>query len=320
MEDKNDRRRKKESKLLLKWVFKLIGLWFLINITFTFVIPLFITLGIPLFNIASFNQFNLYFIFAAMLLFIIIIFGFIIINLSVRVNLEYQKSVIFRLGRLNRVKSAGLYFVIPFGIEREKKVDLRTITVDVESQDTVTKDSVTVGVNAVLYYRITNPAISIIRVKDHEFATSQVALTTLRNIIGQHKLDEILQERDQINLRICQIVDEVTDPWGIEIERIEIKNLEVPKGMQRAMAKEAEAIREKRARIIKAESEYESTIKLKQAAQEIAESPVALELRRMQMIAEIGTEQNTTTLMMIPSYILSAAKEMTEFISSQKRQ
>lgn len=243
------------------------------------------------------------------------IFGLI----HVRINFEYQNSVIFRLGRLNRVKGAGLYFIIPL-IEKDKKLDLRTITVDIESQETVTKDSVTVGVNAVLYYRITNPTQSILRVKNYEFATSQVALTTLRNIVGQHKLDELLQERDRINIRICEIVDEITDSWGIEIERLEIKNLEIPKGMQRAMAKEAEAIREKRSRLIKAESEYESTLKLKQAAQEIAESPVALELRRMQMIAEIGTENNTTTLMMIPSYILSAAKELTQFLSSKEKQ
>ncbi|MEO0837415.1 MAG: slipin family protein [Cyanobacteria bacterium J06643_5] len=237
----------------------------------------------------------------------------------IRVNFDYENSVIFRLGKLHRVKRGGIYLVFPL-IEKEKRVDLRTIPVDIESQDTVTRDSVTVGVNAVLYYHIKNPAKSVTRVRDYEFATVQVALTTLRNVIGQHRLDELLQERDQVNLKICQIVDEVTDEWGIEIERIEIKNLEIPKEMQRAMAKEAEAAREKRARMIKAESEYESTIKLKQAAHEIDESPVALELRRMQMIAEIGTEQNTTTLLMIPSHILSAAKELSQFLSSKTTQ
>ena len=238
------------------------------------------------------------------------------LSASLKMNYEYQKSVIFRLGRLGYVRGPGIYLTIPI-IDQVKQVDRRTITVDIESQDTVTKDSVTVGVNAVLYYRIREPEKAIIRVKDYNFATSQAALTTLRNIVGQHKLDELLQERDKINSRICGIVDEITNPWGIEIERIEIKNLEIPKPMQRAMAKEAEAAREKRARLIKAESEYESTIKLTQAAQEIAKSPVALELRRIQMIAEIGTEQNTTTILMIPSDILALAKEISQSISRE---
>lgn len=235
----------------------------------------------------------------------------ILLSTSLKMNFEYQKSVIFRLGRFSYVRGPGIYFIIPI-IDRVNQVDRRTVTVDIESQDTVTKDSVTVGINAVLYYSIQEPEKAIIRVKDYNFATSQAALTTLRNIIGQHKLDELLQERDKINARICKIVDEITYPWGIEIERIEIKNLEIPKPMQRAMAKEAEAAREKRARLIKAESEYESTIKLTQAAQEIAKSPIALELRRIQMIAEIGTEQNTTTILMIPSDIISLAKEVSQ--------
>ncbi len=239
-----------------------------------------------------------------------------LLSASLKMNFEYEKSVIFRLGRLSCVRGPGIYLTIPI-IDRVKQVDRRTITVDIESQDTVTKDSVTVGVNAVLYYRIREPEKAIIRVKDYNFATSQIALTTLRNIIGQNQLDEILQERDKINAKICEIVDEITSPWGIEIERIEIKNLEIPKPMQRAMAKEAEAAREKRSRLIKAESEYESTIKLTQAAQEIAKSPIALELRRIQMIAEIGTEQNTTTILMIPSDILALAKEVSQSLSSE---
>jgi len=249
-----------------------------------------------------------------------ILFCFLVVigllSASLKMNYEYQKSIIFRLGRLSHVRGPGIYLTIPI-IDQVKQVDRRTVTVDIESQDTVTKDSVTVGVNAVLYYRIREPEKAIIRVKDYNFATSQAALTTLRNIVGQNKLDELLQERDKINAKICEIVDEITTPWGIEIERIEIKNLEIPKPMQRAMAKEAEAAREKRARLIKAESEYESTIKLTQAAQEIAKSPIALELRRIQMIAEIGTEQNTTTILMIPSDILALAKEIYQSISSE---
>ncbi len=249
-------------------------------------------------------------------IFLVLLILIAFLSASLKMNFEYQKSVIFRLGRLSYVRGPGIYLTIPI-IDQVKQVDRRTITVDIESQDTVTKDSVTVGVNAVLYYRIREPEKAIIRVKDYSFATSQAALTTLRNIIGQNKLDELLQERDKINTKICEIVDEITSPWGIEIERIEIKNLEIPKPMQRAMAKEAEAAREKRARLIKAESEYESTIKLTQAAQEIAKSPVALELRRIQMIAEIGTEQNTTTILMIPSDILALAKEVSQSISSE---
>ncbi|MDY7007860.1 MAG: slipin family protein [Cyanobacteriota bacterium] len=248
---------------------------------------------------------------------LILLILIVLLSASLKMNFEYQKSVIFRLGRFSYVRGPGVYLTIPI-IDQIKQVDRRTVTVDIESQDTVTKDSVTVGVNAVLYYRIREPDKALIRVKDYNFATSQAALTTLRNIIGQHKLDELLQERDKINSRICEIVDEITNPWGIEIERIEIKNLEIPKQMQRAMAKEAEAAREKRARMIKAESEYESTIKLTQAAQEIAKSPVALELRRIQMIAEIGTEQNTTTILMIPSDILSLAKDVSQSISKDK--
>ncbi|NEP40752.1 MAG: slipin family protein [Okeania sp. SIO2G4] len=240
-----------------------------------------------------------------------------LLSASLKMNFEYHKSVIFRLGRFSYVRGPGVYLTIPI-IDQIKQVDRRTITVDIESQDTVTKDSVTVGINAVLYYRIRDPEKALIRVKDYNFATSQAALTTLRNIIGQHKLDELLQERDKINSRICEIVDEITNPWGIEIERIEIKNMQIPKPMQRAMAKEAEVAREKRARMIKAESDYESTIKLTQAAREIAKFPVALELRIIQMIAEIGTEQNTTTILMIPSDILSLAKDVSQSISKDK--
>lgn len=270
--------------------------------------------AIVLINIlASFMNFlpvTLFVLVALLFLLLIVLF------FSLNINFEYQKSVIFRLGKFHRVKGAGIYFIIPV-IDQIKQIDIRTVTVDIESQNTVTRDSVTIGVNAVLYYYVKQPEKAIIKVKDYHFATSQAALTTLRNIIGQHQLDELLQERDEINASICTIVDEISTPWGIEIERIEIKDLEIPEGMQRAMAKEAEATREKRARMIKAESEYESTLKLTQAAQEIAKSPLALELRRIQMIAEIGTEQNTTTIMMIPSDIISLAKEVSKSISPE---
>src|SRR5206468_6462428 len=172
-------------------------------------------------------------------------------------------------------------------IEWQAKVDMRTVTVNVEPQETITKDSVTIKVNAVLWYRITDPEKSVLEVADYRAAVYQVALTSLRNIIGQHMLDEVLKERDQINLKLRAIVDQATDPWGVQVEMVEMKDVEIPEAMQRAMAREAEAIREKRARIIKAEAEQEASAKLAAAADQIAQSPFGLELRRMQMISEV---------------------------------
>ena len=225
--------------------------------------------------------------------FIVIIF-FIILGL--RIEQEYERGVIFRLGRYSSVKGPGLYWIIPI-IDKKSKVDIRTNTIDIESQETVTSDSVTIKVNAVLYYKVENPEKAIIAVRDFRLATYQAALTALRNVIGQHILDDVLKERDKINKAIRDIVDQITDPWGLKVELIEMKDVEIPQNMQRAMAKEAEAVREKRARIIKAEGEQEASLKLKKAAQEIENNPSALELRRMQMISEVGVEHNTTILL-----------------------
>lgn len=226
-----------------------------------------------------------------------------------KIDREYQRGVIFRLGRSKGVMGPGLYWIIPM-VDQKVQVDVRTCTVSIEPQETVTADSVTIRVNAVLYYRILDAAKAINRVQSYELAVYQTALTTLRNVVGQNILDDVLQNRDKINLRVQEIVDEVTEPWGIVIERVEIKDVEIPTSMQRAMAKEAEAIREKRARLIKAAAEQEASIKLAEASQNIALNPAALELRRLQMLTEVGTENNTTTIVMIPSDVINLAHRL----------
>jgi regulator of protease activity HflC (stomatin/prohibitin superfamily) len=230
---------------------------------------------------------------------------------------EYERAVIFRLGRYVDVRGPGLFIVLPF-LESFQIIDMRTVTVDVEPQEAITKDSVSIKVNAVLWYRISHPNRAVVSVSDYRAAVYQVAQTSLRNIIGQHNLDEVLKERDQINVTLLQQVDKATDPWGIKIEMIETKDVEIPIGMQRAMAREAEASREKRARLIKAEAELESSQNLADASRLIMENPIGLELRRMQMITEIGAENNTTTVIMIPSEIVTLSKRLSEYLEAQE--
>ncbi|WP_295618221.1 slipin family protein [Chamaesiphon sp. GL140_3_metabinner_50] len=231
-----------------------------------------------------------------------------IVKSGIRVDREYERGVIFHLGRFQQIKGPGLYFIVPV-LDQKVQVDIRTKTVDIAPQEAVTADSVTIKINAVLYYRIIDPMKAIARVENYQVAVYQASMTTLRNIVGQHSLDEMLQGRDKINAKVQEIVDEITEPWGVEIERVELKDVEIPISMQRAMAKEAEAAREKRARLIKAEAEQEASKLLSEAAQEMMQNPAALELRRLQMLTEIGAENNTTTLVMIPSDIISLAKE-----------
>lgn len=226
---------------------------------------------------------------------------------GIKLDREYQRGVIYRLGRLQNTRGPGLYWVIP-GIDQKVQVDLRTRTVDIVSQETVTADSVTIKVNAVLYYRILDPKKAINQVENYQVAVYQSALTTLRNVIGQNVLDDILQNRDKVNHKVQEIVDEITGPWGMVVERVEMKDVEIPTSMQRAMAKEAEAQREKRARLIKAAAEQESSLKLAEASRSIMQNPAALELRRLQMLTEIGAENNTTTLIMMPSDFMLLAK------------
>jgi regulator of protease activity HflC (stomatin/prohibitin superfamily) len=236
---------------------------------------------------------------------------------GLRVAQEYQRAVVFRLGRFHSVRGPGLYYNLPL-LEWQRVVDMRTITVNVEPQETITKDSVTIKVNAVLWYRVVEPFKAILEVADFRSAVYQVALTSLRNIIGQHLLDEVLKERDKINEKLRELVDHDTDPWGVKVEMVEMKDVEIPQGMQRAMAREAEAIREKRARIIKAEAELEASYKLASASEQITQNPLGLELRRMQMISEVGAEQNTTTIIMMPSEFVTLARGISE--SLQPRQ
>ena len=223
---------------------------------------------------------------------------------GLKLDREYERGVIFRLGRIKKLRGPGLYWIIPW-IDQKVQVDVRTKTVNIEPQETVTADSVTIKVNAVLYYRILDPAKAINKVESYQMAVYQIALTTLRNVVGQNILDDVLQNRDKINTKVQEIVDEITEPWGIVIERVEMKDVEIPPTMQRAMAKEAEAIREKRARIIKAAAEQEASLKLAAASQTIGGNPVALELRRLQMLTEIGAENNTTTVIVLPPEIAS---------------
>jgi regulator of protease activity HflC (stomatin/prohibitin superfamily) len=237
----------------------------------------------------------------------------VILLSGIRIAQEYQRGVVFRLGRYKGLRGPGLYWIVPLLIERSVTIDIRTRTVSAEQQETITRDSVTVKLNAVLWYRIVDPAKSVIAVADAPAAVYQLALTSLRNIIGQHDLDEVLQERDKINGMLRQSIIESTTAWGVEVERFEMKDVELPEAMQEVMAMQAEAIREKRARIIKAEAEMEASEKLALAAAKMMENPAALELRRFQMIAEVGAENNSTTVLMIPSDFVSFTRSMSDY-------
>lgn len=243
--------------------------------------------------------------------------SFVLLPLSgLRIAQEYERAIVFRLGRFQSQRGPGLYWIIPV-LERQQTIDIRTKTVHLEQQETITRDSVTIKVNAVLWFRVTDPAKAIIQVANFQQAVYQFAVTALRNIIGQHQLDEVLKEREEINRTLQRIVDAATEPWGIKIEMVEMKDVEIPSSMQRAMAREAEAIREKRARIIKAEAELEASLKLTQGAHQMEESPIALELRRMQMLSEIGIDNNTTTIVLVPSDFTQAARSFTEMANRQ---
>jgi regulator of protease activity HflC (stomatin/prohibitin superfamily) len=242
---------------------------------------------------------------------------FVVLVSGLRVANEYERAVVFRLGRLKGLRGPGLYWLIPLGIETQRKMDLRTMTVDMESQESITKDSVTVKVNAVVWLKISDPVKAVVGVANYYAASYQVALTSLRNIIGQHVLDEVLKERDKINEALQAVVDQATEPWGVKVEMVEMKDVEIPVSMQRAMAQEAQAMREKRARIIKAEAELESSSKLADAAKIITANPLGLELRRMQMITEVGAEQNTTTIIMMPSEFVTMAESLAKSFRAQ---
>lgn len=229
----------------------------------------------------------------------IIVIVVMLIASAVRILKEYERGVIFRLGRLSGTKGPGLIFLIPL-IDKMVKTSLRTVVMDVPPQDVITKDNVSMQVNAVLYFRVVDPARSVVEVENFLFATSQLSQTTLRSVVGQVELDELLAERDKINAQLQEIIDQHSDPWGIKVSLVEVKHIDLPEEMKRAMAKQAEAERERRAKIIAAEGEYQAAAKLTAAAKILDETSSALQLRYLQTLVEIGTDSNTTTIFPLP--------------------
>ncbi len=230
----------------------------------------------------------------------LVIVGFIILTNAVKVIREYERAVIFRLGRLlPEPKGPGLFVIIPF-IDKIEKINLRVITMDVPEQEIITKDNVTIKVNAVVYFRVMNPNNAVTKVNNYFHATSLIAQTTLRSVLGGVELDALLSERESINQKLQKVVDELTDPWGIKVSVVEIKDVELPEVMKRAMAKQAEAERDRRAKIIAAEAEYQASEKLSMAAKVIEETSVAIQLRYLQTLKEIAAENNSTTIFPIP--------------------
>ncbi|MHB0867399.1 MAG: slipin family protein [Thermoleophilia bacterium] len=227
---------------------------------------------------------------------------------AIRIAREYERGVIFRLGRLITMKGPGLFLLIPF-VDRMVKVDQRIVTMSVPPQEIITRDNVPAKVNAVVYFRVMEPSKAIVEVEDYIVATSQIAQTTLRSTLGQSDLDHLLAERDKINQQLQVIIDEQTAPWGIKVVTVEIKDVEIPGTMQRAMAKQAEAERERRAKIIAAEGEYQASEKLAQAANVIAEEPIALQLRYLQTLVEVASEHNSTTIFPVPIDLIKAFME-----------
>src|SRR3989454_7229688 len=232
---------------------------------------------------------------AAIAILVVVVFIFVLFFIAaVKVAREYERGVVFRLGRLlDPPKGPGLFLLIPV-IDRMVRVDLRTITLNIPPQEVITKDNVPARVNAVAYFRIVEPKAAIVQIENFMVATSQIAQTTLRAVLGQHVLDELLSERDKINAILQTIIDEATTPWGIKVARVEVKDLEIPSGMQQAMARQAEAERERRAKIINAEGEFQAAERLKDAAGGVSQQPVALQLRYLQTLLELGSSQSTT--------------------------
>ena len=224
---------------------------------------------------------------------------FIILSAAIKILREYERGVVFRLGRLVGSRGPGLIIIIP-GIEKMVRISLRTVVLDVPPQDVITKDNVSIKVNAVIYFRVMSPQEAVVQVEDYLYATGQLAQTTLRSIVGQAELDEILAEREKINHKLQSILDKQTDIWGIKVTMVEIKHIDLPQEMQRAMAKQAEAERERRAKVINAEGEFQAAQRLKEAAAIIQKFPVALQLRFLQTLREVAAENNSTTLFPIP--------------------
>ena len=247
-----------------------------------------------------------------LIVFAIIILAIVfLISSAIKVVQEYERGVIFRLGRLSGVKGPGLFFLIPF-IDRMVKVDLRTITLDVPSQEAITRDNVTVKVNAVVYFRVIDPSRSVVAVEDYRKATWQIAQTSLRSVMGQSDLDELLIRRDEINQKLQQIIDEQTEPWGIKVSIVEVKDVELPDSLKRAMARQAEAEREKRAKIIHAEGELVASEKLTEAANVMAQQPITIQLRYLQTLNEIAAEKNSTIVFPLPMTFMGSLERLVD--------
>jgi regulator of protease activity HflC (stomatin/prohibitin superfamily) len=249
-------------------------------------------------------------ILAPFLLFLVFL-GIVILANAIRIVREYERLVVFRLGRLVGERGPGLVLLIPL-IDRAVKVGLRIVTLDVPPQDIITKDNVSVKVNAVVYFKVVSVQEAVVQVENYLYATSQMAQTTLRSILGQAELDELLAEREKQNLALQQVIDRETEPWGVKVTKVEVKNVDLPQEMQRAIARQAEAERERRAKIINAEGEYQAAERLREAAAVLAREPMALQLRYLQTLAEIATENNSTTIFPVPVDFLKVFMQAAE--------
>jgi regulator of protease activity HflC (stomatin/prohibitin superfamily) len=257
-------------------------------------------------------------VFIILMIIAFILVFFILLPSAVKVLREYERGVIFRLGRLRGPKGPGLILIIPF-IDRMIRVELRTVTLEIAPQDIITRDNVTVKVNAVAYFRIFDPSKAIVAVQNYYQATTQISQTTLRSILGQSELDELLAHREMLNEKLQKVIDEQTEPWGIKVSIVEIKDVEIPQDMQRAMARQAEAERERRAKIINAQGEFQAAEKLAMAADIISRNPAALQLRYLQTLAEVATENNSTTIFPIPIDIIKPFMNMWQSKSKEEK-
>lgn len=242
--------------------------------------------------------------------FIFVAFIILFILSGIRVLNEYERGVVFRLGRIIEPKGPGLRWIIP-GVDKMKKVGLRIITLEVPSQDVITKDNVSVKVNAVVYFRVVDPVKAIIQVENYLYATSQLSQTTLRSVLGQVELDDLLSEREKLNIRLQEVLDKHTDPWGMKVSLVEVKFVDLPQEMQRAMAKQAEAERERRAKVINAEGEYQAATRLAEASNILSQNPMSLQLRYLQTLIEVSSEKNSTLVFPIPIDLLKPFFEKT---------
>ncbi|AEK73948.1 slipin family protein [Thermococcus indicus] len=242
---------------------------------------------------------------------IVLLFVLIILATAIKIVKEYERAVIFRLGRVVGARGPGLFFIIPI-FEKAVIVDLRTRVLDVPVQETITKDNVPVRVNAVVYFRVVDPVKAVTQVANYIMATSQIAQTTLRSVIGQAHLDELLSEREKLNLQLQKIIDEATDPWGIKVSTVEIKDVELPSGMQRAMARQAEAERERRARITLAEAERQAAEKLRDAAEIVSQHPMALQLRTLQTISDVASDKSNVIILPLPMEMLKLFRSLAD--------